>query len=197
VVARRRLLGALMAFGLVAAGCAIPTEQGPSTIPSGHVPFGLLNREPPSTTTTQPRLSSLVPVKIFLLNHDQQLTPVERYVFSPAPLTSVLAALVAGPTASDASSGLTTAITSDVGIIGAQAAGSVVTVNLNRAFGAITGAATEQAVAQIVATVAAQNGLGTGVVFEIDGVRSNVPVANGATVPGPVYLLQFATAPTT
>ena len=59
---------------------------------------------------------------------------------------------------------------------------------MNSAFGQITGTATELAVAQIVATVATENGYGTGVIFEIDGQRTSVPIANGSQVAGPVYL---------
>ena len=53
---RRRTFGlaALVLTGLVAAGCAIPVQQGPSTISPSHVPFGLLSPQLPSTTTTQP-----------------------------------------------------------------------------------------------------------------------------------------------
>jgi hypothetical protein len=68
---------------------------------------------------------------------------------------------------------------------------NVVTVNFNNAFGQITGTATEQAVAQVVATVANDTGAGTGVMFEIEGQHTSVPVANGSQVAGPVYLLDF------
>jgi len=43
-----------------------------------------------------------------------------------------------------------------------------------------------------VATVAAETGAGTGVLFEIEGQHTSVPVANGSEVAGPVYLLDFA-----
>ena len=56
---------------------------------------------------------------------------------------------------------------------------------------ALTGNDTELAVAQIVATVASENGLGTGVIFEIEGQRTSVPIANGSQVAGPVYLIEF------
>ena len=67
----------------------------------------------------------------------------------------------------------------------------VVTVNFNQAFGQITGSFTELAVAQVVATLVAQTGPNFGVVFEIDNQAISVPVASGAQVAGPVYLLQF------
>lgn len=199
MVARRvrvRLCGCLLVMGgLVATGCAIPTQGGPSTISPNHVPFGLLSREPPSTTTTQPRLSSLVPVKIYLLGPTQLLQALERVVISPAPLTSVITSMLAGPTSSEAAKGTTTAIPNNVVVLSAVTAGSVVTVNFNNAFGLITGTSTELAVAQVVATVVGENGLGTGVIFEIDGQRSSVPIASGALVTGPVYLWQFISKP--
>jgi hypothetical protein len=68
---------------------------------------------------------------------------------------------------------------------------NIVTVNMNTAFGAITGNNTELAVAQIVTTIVNANGATTGVLFEIDGQRTSVPIANGSLVSTPVYLLDF------
>jgi spore germination protein GerM len=97
---------------------------------------------------------------------------------------------VTGPSSGDSAAGLTTAIPSDVAVISAGVTSpSVVTVNFNTAFGQITGTATEQAVAQVVTTVVDNTSLGTGVVFEINGTHTSVPIANGAEVAGPVYLL--------
>jgi hypothetical protein len=70
------------------------------------------------------------------------------------------------------------------------------TVDVNNAFAQITGTNTELAVAQVVATVASESGFGTGVIFEIDGQRVPVPIANGSLVSGPVYLIQFLSAAT-
>jgi spore germination protein GerM len=110
----------------------------------------------------------------------------------------VISSLVVGPTSSEAASGTTTAIPTSVRVLSVTTTqGNVVTVNFNAAFAGITGAATELAVSQVVATVASQNGLGTGVIFEISGVRTSVPIANGAEVFGPVNILQFATTTTT
>jgi spore germination protein GerM len=182
----------LAVLGLGAAGCAIPTQSAPSNISSSKVPFGLLDPHPPTTTTTQPKPSSYVPVKVFFLNADSQLEPVQRYVAAPAPLSAVIGAMLLGPTPTDASQGLATAIPSDVALLSATPPqNGVVTVNMNTAFGTITGNDTELAVAQIVATVATEAGLSTGVIFEIDGERTSVPIANGQQVAGPVYLIEF------
>ena len=99
--------------------------------------------------------------------------------------------MLAGPTTAETASGVFTAIPSDVAVLSTTSQGGVVTVNMNSAFGQITGTSTELAVAQIVATVAAENGLGTGVIFEIEGQRTSVPIANGSQVTGPVYLIEF------
>lgn len=194
---RLRRLAALAVVPLVvvAAGCAIPTQGSPSSIAASKVPFHLLDPHPPTTTTTAPpKPSSFVGVKVFFLNTtaNNTLTPTDRLVSAPAPLTAILTSLVAGPTSGDSAEGLTTAIPSNVTVLSASApASNVVTVNFNAAFGQITGTDTELAVAQVVATVVNEVGLGTGVIFEIAGQRTNVPIANGSQVAGPVYLLQF------
>jgi spore germination protein GerM len=179
---------------VVATGCAVPTQSGPNAIAPSRVPLHLLDPHPPTTTTTQPRPASYVPVKVFYLNANanNQLQPVTRYVSAPAPLVSIINALLVGPSTGESASGLTTAIPTDVTVLSATStAPNIVTVNFSNAFGQITGTATEQAVAQVVATVASETGVGTGVVFEIEGQHTSVPVANGSLVAGPVYLLEF------
>jgi spore germination protein GerM len=194
--ARRVRLAALAVVPLAvfAAGCAIPTQGSPSAIAASRVPFHLLDPHPPTTTTTtQPKPSSYVGVKVFFLNANalDALTPTDRLVSAQAPLTAIIAALVSGPTIGDSAAGLTTAIPSDVIVLSAATtAPNVVTVNFNATFGQITGTATEQAVAQVVSTVVNEVGFGTGVIFEIAGQHINVPIANGSQVAGPVYLLQ-------
>jgi hypothetical protein len=132
-----------------------------------------------------------VPVKVFFLNSSNQLEPAARVVASPAPLSSIITAMLAGPTNAEAANGVFTALPGDVTVLSTATQSGVVTVNMNTAFGQITGNNTELAVAQIVATVATENGLATGVIFEIDGQRTNVPIANGSQVAGPVYLIEF------
>jgi spore germination protein GerM len=192
---RAALVAAVVAtVAVVAAACAIPTQSRPSTIASSRVPFHLLDPHPPTTTTTQPKPASYVTVKVFYLNTkaNDQLQPVVRYVSAPAPLISIINALLAGPSSGDSAAGLTTALPTDVAVLSATStAPNVVTVNFNNAFGQITGTATEQAVAQVVATVANETGATTGVMFEIEGQHTSVPVANGSQVAGPVYLLDF------
>ena len=182
----------LVPLAALAAGCAIPTQGSPSAIAASRVPFGLLDPHPPTTTTTQPKPPSYVGVKVYFLNENANnaLTAADRYVSAPAALPDIISALVTGPSSGESASGLTTAIPSDVTVLSAvdNPATHVVTVNFNTAFGQIAGTATEQAVAQVVTTVVNEIGLGTGVIFEINGTHISVPIANGSQVAGPVYL---------
>jgi spore germination protein GerM len=129
---------------------------------------------------------------VYFLNAkaNNALTPTDRLVSAPAQLPAIITALVSGPSSGESAAGLTTAIPSDVAVLSAtETSPNVVTVNFNTAFGQIAGTATEQAVAQVVTTVVNEIGLGTGVVFEINGTHTSVPIANGSQVAGPVYLL--------
>ena len=103
------------------------------------VPFDLLDPHPPTTTTTtQPKPSSYVSVQVFFLNATNELTAVQRFVAAPAPLTAVLGALLEGPSSSDPQ-GTATAIPSNVKVLSVSTQAGIVTVNMNAAFGAITG----------------------------------------------------------
>ncbi len=190
---RRPAALALAVLALVATGCAIPTQSAPSTMAPSKVPFGLLNPHPPTTTTTtQPKSTSYVPVNVFLLDSSDKLTAAVRDVAAPAPLDAVIRALLAGPSSSESAQGITTAIPSDVALLSVlPPQNGIVTVNMNTAFGAIIANNTELAVAQIVATVVGETGATTGVLFEIDGQRTSVPIANGSLVSTPVYLIDF------
>jgi spore germination protein GerM len=185
------MAGVLVLSAAALSSCALPTQGSPSAIPANKVPFGLLNPHPSSTTTTQPNASTLVSVKVFFLTANDQLQPAARYVPPPAPLIAILDAMLAGPSNAESKSGITTAIPNDVTVLSTSVTGNVVTVNMNSAFAQITGTDSELAVGQIVATVATEVGLGTGVVFEIEGQRTSVPIANGSQVAGPVYLIEF------
>jgi len=194
-VTRRLVAFGVLAVAFLAAGCSIPTQGAPSSIAPSKVPFDLLDPHLPTTTTTLPKPSSLVEVKVFFVNSQNQLQPEPRVVASPAPLLSIISSMLAGPTNAETAGGVFTAIPSDVAVLSATTQGNVVTVNMNSAFGQIAGTSTELAVAQLVATVATENGLSTGVIFEIDGQRTSVPIANGSQVAGPVYLIQFLNVP--
>jgi hypothetical protein len=187
---RHAVCALLLAGGLVLAACGIPTQGRPSSIPASHVPLHLASPAGSGSTTTQPNAKSEVQVTIYLLNVNNNLVPLHRYIQVPAPLSSTITAMLGGPIQSEENEGLYTAVPSDVSLISAHLQGSVATVNFNDAFGEITGADAELAVAQVVATVVAQSKPDTSVLFEIDNQPISVPISSGAQVSGPVLLWQ-------
>jgi spore germination protein GerM len=192
----RQSLAVLVALAatVVLASCGVPATPSPQAIAKSQVPFHLLAPEPPTTTTTQPT-TNLVPVKIYLINSAQAPAPVERDVLYPAPLDVVLSDLLAGPTNAESARGYSTALSVQTRIRSATTSPGVATVNFNTAFGQISGSAQVLAVAQVVFTVASLEGVATGVVFEIDGKRVQVPIATGAQVSGPVYVWEVISQP--
>jgi spore germination protein GerM len=191
MVRRRGILCAVLVGGLALAACGIPTQKVPSSISPSRVPLHLASPGSAGSTTTQPDAKSQVQVTVYLLNADNVLVPLHRFVQVPAPLSSIITAMLGGPTQTDENDGLYTAIPSDVAVLSVPPAqGSVVTVNFNDAFGQITGADAELAVAQVVATVVAQSKPETSVQFEIDDQPISVPISSGAQVSGPVLLWQ-------
>jgi len=179
-------------WAALAAGCGVPTQSAPQIIPRAQVPFHLLDPEAPTTTTTMPPPPFTVPVLVYLVSSNgQNLVSSQRLVAPPAQLSAVLDALLAGPTAGELALGTQTAIGSGVRALGASVNGGVATVNFNSAFGDLSGPQQVLAVAQVVFTVTGQLSPETGVTFEIDGTPTNVPIATGAQVPGPVHLLQY------
>jgi spore germination protein GerM len=141
---------------------------------------------------TTPSPAFTVPVLVYLVDPTaQHLVSSQRLVAPPAQLSAVLDALLAGPTASELALGVQTAISSGVRVLGASVDGGVATVNFNSAFGQISGPQQVLAVAQVVFTVTSQLTPETGVAFEIGGTPTDVPIATGAQVPGPVHLLQY------
>ena len=191
---RPAVLGALLVgVAFLAAGCAIPTQSAPSTMPPSKVPFDLLDPHLPTTTTTQPKPSSLVPVKVFFLNATSQLTSAPRVVAAPAPLTAIITSMLAGPTRTETTSqGLTTAIPSNVAVISATHLGGhrhrehERRLRLDHREQHRTGGGADRRHRH-----RRRRGTTPGVVFEVEGERTSVPIANGSQVNGPVYILEF------
>jgi len=183
-------IGALVAGALVA-GCGVSTGGGPHAIASDRVPYHLLAPASPTTTTTTVPSVFTVPVNVYFVNPAGDLVPSQRLVAPSATLTTVLEALLAGPTALERQKGLRTAFSGDVKLIKAHLTPTVATLNFNLTFDLISGTELVLAVAQVVYTVTADTNDSIGVQFEITGQPKEVPTATGAEVPGPVHLQQY------
>lgn len=193
---RAARLAALVAVALTATACGVVAGGSAHPIPDNEVPFHLLTKETPSTTTTAAPAN--VPVTVYFVSPTQQsLVSAQRTVPLDNTLRTVLHALFAGPTTKEKSAGVRSSISPDVRLLRARperpdGATGVVTLDLNQAFGDISGTQQVLAVAQIVYTTTAYLGTGYGVLFEIDGVATDVPTVTGAQVPGPVHRTTYA-----
>jgi spore germination protein GerM len=179
------------------AGCGIPTSGSPKAIAKDDVPFHLLNPSP-STTEKPPTVPAGVPEIIYLVATTQNLIPVTRNVEVPANLTEVLGALLEGPTSFETAFGIQSYLTGTTDQVSASVQGGIATVDFtSNPLVQVVGPNQTLAIAQVVYTATEQSGV-TGVDFEIGGVPTDVPIANGSQVSGPVdrsdYLSQ---APTT
>jgi len=177
--------GALLAGSAVAA-CGIPSGAPEVLSKSGP----LFSPIPP---TTLPQVG--VQVDVYLLDACQVLRPVPRTVgVHSNNLATVLAALVAGPSANEP---LTTAIPVGTSVLSADAQDNTATVDLSSAFGLVGGSSRVQAVEQVVWTVETWlKHPEVQVAFEIEGVPVAVPTQVPGTYQATVSVANYPLAPT-
>jgi hypothetical protein len=187
---RRRSAVALLALGLTATACGIPTAGGPTAIARSDVPFHLLD---PTTTTTAPGSPPAVgvPEPIFLVSPTGHLTSVTREIQVPASLGEIVGALFDGPTAAESTAGLQTFLTGTSTGITATVVNGVATVDFHTDPIQVVGPDQTLAIAQVVYTATQQPGV-TAVSFEIAGQGIQVPTASGVQVSRPVGRADYA-----
>jgi hypothetical protein len=180
--------GAIAAVGIAllatVSGCGIPVDAKPHALGSKDVPFDLLAPNAPTVPTTPSSTPGPieVPVHIYLMAPTGQLVAANRLVPFPAPLDAVLTALVAGPTSTEITAGIQSAVPIATKVLSASISAGVAIVNLNDTFGQLVGPSQILAVAQIVFTATDLAGV-SGVAFELTGQPVEVPVVGGAQVP--------------
>ncbi len=202
--ARRSLAALLAVAALTLAACGVPISSSPSALPKSQVPNGLLSPVvPPSSTTTQPAGLS---ESIYLVNlATSKIEAANRNVPNPATLAAVLDALLGGPSAQEANQGYGTSIPANTVLLSVVMGPSNITLDFSLGFGTIFGQQQQTlAAAQIVQTVgvylAAEN-QSKGVLFQIEGTPTSVPIASGVVTSAPVTPAMYAplvgTTPTT
>jgi spore germination protein GerM len=176
---------ALLAAGLLCllAGCGVPADPAPRSIPDEEVPFGLL-----ATTTVTTRSASTTKAMVFLVEGDR-LAAVRRQVPAPATPDAVLATVAAGPTPPEAAAGLRTALVTGVGL--SRVAAGTATIRLDRDFVAADLHEQTLALAQLVYTVTELPGIRK-VQFAFNGQPAEVPTAQGRLQSGAVSRADFA-----
>jgi spore germination protein GerM len=181
---RRRVTWLAAGLLCLLAGCGVPADPAPRSIPAEEVPFGLLG----TTTTATTRAPATTTALVFLVDGDR-LAPVRRQVPAPATPAVVLAALAAGPTAAEAASGLRSALVTEATL--SQVIAGMVTVRLDGDFVAADLREQVLALAQLVYTITELPGIG-GVEFAFDGQPAEIPTAQGPSRTGAATRADFA-----
>lgn len=171
----------IAAAALVLAACGIAVDESPEVISVDlGDPGGIAE-------ATGPELEA---VSIYLVRNDR-LVHLTRDLPSPASLDDVLRSLVSGETEPEDRAGLRSSIPVGTLLLGIRLEGSVAHVNLSSDFAAVGGQQETLAVAQVVMTATRVVGV-EAVVFELDGVRTDVPVSSGALATVPVTQDDYA-----
>lgn len=197
----RSILALLLALAaVVPAGCGMPTDGSPRALPPDDVPFGLLEPDPVSTTTTAAPSGASSLVTIYLVGPQPCrtsssslpcLVAVERRVSAPATVEKVLDALVLGPNDAETDRGLRTAISPATEVLSAPVEAGIATIDL--ASGFTVGELSEQIVgfAQFVYSATSLSGV-AGVRFTLNGAPAQFPQGDGTTTQTPVGRAAYA-----
>ncbi|MDA8309764.1 MAG: GerMN domain-containing protein [Actinomycetota bacterium] len=188
-------LAALGAAGLLLAACGIPTQPSATPVSAHQIHPRRTVSEPTSSPCTK---SGCTRAAVFFLAPDGRLQPVVRVVPSPPKTATVVGALLAGPTTSERAHGFSSALGSRIRLLSSDqtAKKRTVTLNFNADFGTLEGERWILGVAQVVSTVTSIMP-GVGVIFEIAGAQTEVPLETGALWTGPVHEAQYASLLTT
>lgn len=162
-------------MSLAVTGCGVPIDSAPETL-------DLETAVDPDDEG--PALGDLSAVSMYLVR-DEALTPVTRDLPSPPTPEIIFDSLLGEVTEPERRANLRTAIPPGTRMVGLEIDEDVLRIDLNRAFAAVGGEEEILAVAQIVLTATAIDGVDL-VAFQLEGVPTDVPVASGALSVEPV-----------
>lgn len=188
----RRLLPVLaLAIGLVVVACGVPEDEGPQELTADQVPFGLLTTAP-TTTSTPEVLPPSREAELYFLDAEGLLEPLPREVGDRSAQTvieTLLATDTAGLPAGNSSNIPPDTVLLDI-FTESDGQNDVLTVDLGEQFTTIESERFIAAVAQIVFTASALEGVDA-VSFRVDGEPIPVSDEEGATQEDPVTPLDY------
>jgi len=162
-VSGRRRAGRAAALLLVTAvaACGVPTGGSPEPIPASEVPYDLA--APLATTSAAPSPPAhLDEPRVYLVAADGALVPRGRSLGSgalPDRLDQLLDDLATGPTTSELTDRLSTALRPETSLTVDELSGGTVTIDLGGTAEAPSGQESRRAVAQIVLTATSLPGV--------------------------------------
>lgn len=184
-----RATSLIVACGLfLAAGCGVPSDGSPRLLAEADVPFNLL--APSTTVVTSTTVPLPEPVTVFLVGAER-LAAVGRQVSRPASVREALEALLTGPAEAEAAQGLRSAVNVQTRLLSVEVQEGIALVDLTGAFATVSGQEQILAVAQLVFTATAVEGV-LGVRFALDGQPVEVPRSDGTLAQRPVGRADYA-----
>jgi hypothetical protein len=195
VTRRRVALGAaaLLTVPLAAASCGVPTGGAPETIAASDVPYGLASPSPTGAPVTSDPARMDEP-RIYLVDGHDVLVPRGRDMASGTlreRLGELLTDLAAGPTPSERSDQLSTALPPGLRLSVGDIDGDTVTIALVGSGNAPSGRESRRAVAQIVLTATSLEGIGR-VLLTRDGAPVEAPLPSGELTSEPLTSAEYA-----
>src|ERR1700721_2765868 len=205
-------VGAVLAAGLSLGGFGVPTDSAPHAINPADVPFGLLGHELPNTATTATPHRSSQPQILWFIGANGRLSPTAANVTAPVSIASILNALMNGPLSAE----YETEIPPGTQVLSARVSRGLVTIDLTSGIENASGQPLIQAFAQLVFTATpvacpaptkrksnehsslpptTTTTVATGaaglpctdrVLFQVDGVPLQVPIATSAQPGRPI-----------
>ena len=164
---------------LFAAGCGVPSSDGPEDVPSDLAAIG----PSPGASSASPAVTATAHVGVTWI-HGQRLTVIGRRVVASGRserVNAALAALVGGPTRAERKAGLTTRVPPDAVLL-AEISGRRAIVNLDLGSAPVS---QSLAVGQVALTALSVRGVHS-VVFTVAGSAVPVPLPGGKESRGPV-----------
>ncbi|SDY67573.1 Sporulation and spore germination [Modestobacter sp. DSM 44400] len=199
-VRRRRLVGTVLTLAALTAGCSVPTGGAPEPIAAADVPYGLASpTSSASATPTSP--TRLDQPRVYLIGDDGALVPRGRDLAGGTlgeRLDELLADLASGPTATELTDQLSTALHPDTTLSADELTGTTVTIDLGGSADAPTGEESKRAVGQIVLTATSLPGI-EAVLLTRSGQRVDAPLPSGQLTSQPLASADYASllTPTT
>lgn len=175
----RPAVAALAMAAVVLVACGVQPEDKAFLAKPGDVPYDLLTPAAPATPTTVPGPSGPSTMVTVYFVQGGRMSPAERRVAAPVALDRLVLTLAAGPTQSEATVGLRTAILAVDVVRSVLLAGGIATVDLSATFTEAVGGDQLLALAQIVFTLTERPGVGR-VGFTLEGSPVGVPRGDGA-----------------
>ncbi|MGS2616779.1 GerMN domain-containing protein [Micromonospora sp. LZ34] len=179
-VGRRAGLAALV---LVLAGCGVPAEDAPRTVPAPHGPF-------PSAATGEATSPAGRVAEVLCFVRDDRLVPVERRLDAVPSPDAQLAHLLAGPSAAERDRGLTSSLPGAVANATVRITGTRADVEVDAVDDGAGRSDEVLAFGQLVCTLTARADVAT-VSFLRRGQPLGVPRADGSLAEQPLSAADY------